>query len=235
VSRTSASARGWGSGWPGCQQDRLVSLNREDGLRLPVNAAIAQLVALLIDETEHRGYDVRTGQSWGFACRAIRGTSVPSNHSWGLAVDINAPSNPYREEFSRHADGLLSSGGRPFFWRLYQSTSDPMHHEFLGTPDSARAMTSKAKSELARGKPVPYPFYGEESDRVLAAQEQLALLGFDPGPADGIFGPQTRRAVEAFEASHPRLSAQADGNFGPLTWRLLFRAEPVEPVEPAEI
>ncbi|MGA9161665.1 MAG: M15 family metallopeptidase [Actinomycetota bacterium] len=99
VNRTSASARGWGNGWPRCQQDRLVTLSREDGLSIPINEAISQLVALLIDESERRGYDVKDGQTWGFACRAIRGTSVPSNHSWGLAVDINAPSNPYREEF----------------------------------------------------------------------------------------------------------------------------------------
>ncbi|HET7235184.1 MAG TPA: peptidoglycan-binding protein [Actinomycetota bacterium] len=237
VSRTSASTRGWGSGWPTCQQDRLVSLSREDGLRLPVNEAIAQLVAMLIDETERRGYDVKTGQSWGFACRAIRGTSVPSNHSWGLAVDINAPSNPYREAFVSDMPTWLPGlwWGYGFFWGgWYQSIKDPMHYEFLGTPADARAMTAKAKSELDRGKPVPYPFYGEGSDRVRAAQEQLALLGFDPGPMDGEYGPKTRAAVEAFERSRPGLQSQADGYFGPLTWRLLFKAEPVEPVEPIE-
>ena len=237
VSRTSADARGWGSGWPNCQSDRLVTLNREDGLRLPVHEAVAQLVALLIDETERRGYDVKTGQSWGFACRAIRGTSVPSNHSWGLAVDINAPSNPYREEFISDMPTWLPPlwWDYGFFWGgWYRSIKDPMHYEFLGTPAEARSMTSKAKIQLVAGKPVPYPFYGEESDRVRSAQERLALLGFDPGPLDGIFGPATRAAIEAFEASQPRLSSQADGVFGPLTWRLLFKVEPVEPVVPIE-
>ena len=56
-----------------------------------------------------------------------------------------------------------------------------------------------------------------------AAQERLALLGFDPGDIDGIYGPGTRAAVEAFEASGPRLASQAeDGSSvsvqGPLCW-----------------
>lgn len=68
--------------------------------------------------------------------------------------------------------------------------------------------------------------HGEESDRVRAAQEQLALLGFDPGDVDGVYGPATRAAVEAFEESESRLASQADGNFGPLTWRLLFKTRP---------
>jgi hypothetical protein len=232
VKRTSASARGWGNGWPKCQQDRLVTLTREDGLRLPINEEISQLVALLIDETERRGYDVKDGQSWGFACRAIRGTSVPSNHSWGLAVDINAPSNPYREEFVSDMPTWLPTlwWEYGFFWGgWYQSIKDPMHFEFLASPGDAHEQTRRAKRELGRGEPVPYPWFGEESDRVQAAQEQLSLLGFDPGPIDGVFGPKTRKAIEAFEQSQPRLQSQADGTFGPLTWRLLFKAEPATP------
>ena len=229
ANRTSASARGWGNGWPKCQQDRLVTLSREDGLSIPINEAISQLVALLIDEGERRGYDVKDGQTWGFACRAIKGTSVPSNHSWGLAVDINAPSNPYREEFVSDMPPWMPMlwWSYGFFWGgWYQSIKDPMHYEFLGTPEGARANTQRATQELGKGEPKPYPRYGEESDRVRAAQEQLALLGFDPGDIDGVYGPDTRAAVETFEASVPRLASQADGIFGPLTWRLLFKTRP---------
>ncbi len=38
-------------------------------------------------------------------------------------------------------------------------------------------------------------------DIIEQVQHQLARLGFDPGPADGKFGPQTRHAVEAFQAA----------------------------------
>jgi membrane-bound lytic murein transglycosylase B len=38
-------------------------------------------------------------------------------------------------------------------------------------------------------------------ERVRALQRQLAALGFDPGRADGVLGPGTRRAISAFQRS----------------------------------
>lgn len=46
-------------------------------------------------------------------------------------------------------------------------------------------------------------------------QKSLASLGFDPGPIDGDFGPQTLSAVLAFQA-HAGIAV--DGICGPLTW-----------------
>ncbi|MCL6450224.1 MAG: S41 family peptidase [Acetobacteraceae bacterium] len=43
---------------------------------------------------------------------------------------------------------------------------------------------------------------------VLALQEHLAFLGFDPGPCDGVYGPRTAAAVKALEA---RAGLRADG------------------------
>ena len=91
---SSAAARGWGSGWPRCSTAKIKVLKRADGLRVPVREEILPLVAWLMDETERRGYDIRPDWTWGYACRAIRGSNTASNHSWGLAVDINAPKNP---------------------------------------------------------------------------------------------------------------------------------------------
>ncbi len=230
VVRKPASARGWGSGWPNCQRDKLVTLARSDGLRLPVHEAISQLIAILIDETERRGYDVKAGQSWGFACRPIRGTSsTPSNHSWGLAVDINAVSNPMRTQFVCDQPTWMPSLWWEYgmFWGgWYRTIKDPMHYEFLGAPRELRESTRSAKRELGRAAAVHYPSLGEESDRVRRVQERLLELGFDPGPVDGSYGPKTQAAVEAFERSHRRLTSQADGLFGPLTWRLLFKERP---------
>ncbi len=34
---------------------------------------------------------------------------------------------------------------------------------------------------------------------IRALQERLAEVGFNPGPADGIYGPKTARAIRAFQ------------------------------------
>ena len=40
----------------------------------------------------------------------------------------------------------------------------------------------------------------QDQRRVAALQRDLARLGYDPGPADGVAGPRTRAAVQAFQA-----------------------------------
>ncbi len=41
----------------------------------------------------------------------------------------------------------------------------------------------------------------DEAGRVMQAQQRLATLGYDPGPADGVMGPRTRTAIAAFQRS----------------------------------
>jgi peptidoglycan hydrolase-like protein with peptidoglycan-binding domain len=49
---------------------------------------------------------------------------------------------------------------------------------------------------------------------VLEIQEQLAEMGFNPGPADGIYGPKTAAAVRSLQI---RVGLQPDGILGVLT------------------
>jgi len=166
-----AQARGWGTGWPRCQFDKVSTIVRSDGLRLPMRDEVIPMVEILLDRTEASGYDVRPGETWGMACRAVRGTNTASNHSWGLAVDINAPANPMASAdwHRRNANRLTST--RPFGlqivtdltetavtlwetagWRWggrYQNRPDPMHFEFMGTPSAAAKITG----ELTHGGP----------------------------------------------------------------------------------
>ncbi len=132
------------------------------GVGVSVHRRIARLVDLLLGETERRGYLLRAGQSWGYAYRAIAGTSVASNHSWGLAIDINSLANPY--QFPRRTD---MPTWMPLLWNRYgfawggnynddgrNGNADSMHYEFTGTPADADAMTALALYELT-GEFVP--------------------------------------------------------------------------------
>ena len=59
---------------------------------------------------------------------------------------------------------------------------------------------------------------GSQGDAVWHVQARLQRLGYDPGPLDGHFGPQTERAVRQFQrASH----IAVDGVVGVITWRYL--------------
>jgi Putative peptidoglycan binding domain len=53
---------------------------------------------------------------------------------------------------------------------------------------------------------------------ILRLQEKLAALGLHPGPADGIYGPQTASAVVDFQVTQ---SLVADGEAGPRTLKAL--------------
>lgn len=59
---------------------------------------------------------------------------------------------------------------------------------------------------------------GTHGEPVSALQRRLKELGFDPGPVDGEFGPQTEAAVMAFQR---QANLEADGVVGPRTWRNL--------------
>lgn len=62
---------------------------------------------------------------------------------------------------------------------------------------------------------------GSVGDLVAEVQRKLGVA------ADGIFGPQTERAVRAFQA---RAGLASDGIVGPLTWSALFGADTVAPL-----
>ena len=62
--------------------------------------------------------------------------------------------------------------------------------------------------------PPPFPILRMDSqgDGVQRLQLALADVGFDPGPADGWFGPMTVRALREFQLSHGLV---VDGEYGP--------------------
>jgi hypothetical protein len=159
----SAADRGWGPGWPSCTRTppRLVTVTTgANRVRLSVRPEIATLVSRLVTHLElarGRGFDPRF--SGGYNCRPIAGTRTASNHSWGLAVDLDSDENPQMSAATHKARGVAYPGGRTlvssmprnaaaigarygFGWGgLYVNSPDPMHFEFVGRPSDAVQLT----------------------------------------------------------------------------------------------
>ena len=62
---------------------------------------------------------------------------------------------------------------------------------------------------------------GDKGWLVKRLQKKLKALGFEPGLADGDFGPGTKQAVQGFQQS---AGLEPNGIVGPLTWRALESA-----------
>lgn len=150
-----AEKRGFGKGWPHCQQDQQTMIRLNSGLSIPIRREIAELVTLLLNEVERRGYDLLPEQTGGFVCKQIfhrgKATGKPSNHSWGLAVDLNWHLNPFQSVLKTNIPpwmvSLMWSFG--FFWGgWYNGDKDAMHFEFVKTPAQAVVLTNALRTAL---------------------------------------------------------------------------------------
>lgn len=230
----------FGRGWPACDVDRVV-IARSDGLRVSIHAELSDLVAMLLDLTELRGYNVRPGQTWGFACRAIRGTSTPSNHSWATAIDVNSLENPQKRPLTTNLPDdvvdMWKTHGFRWGGDYRSSTPDPMHFEFMGTVAQARTITARLRRFLGNaapprprppgrpGRPTPRPYpglarYGDRGSHVRVWQQVLNERGYDL-VVDGVFKSATNRAVMDWQR---RSRIRIDGIAGPTTWHWLLNA-----------
>jgi peptidoglycan hydrolase-like protein with peptidoglycan-binding domain len=70
------------------------------------------------------------------------------------------------------------------------------------------------------------PVTGDKGEQVRELQRQLAAVGFDPGPVDGVYGPLTRGAVARLQRY---CGLAADGIAGPLTMQTLALLLPHRP------
>jgi len=229
-----ASSRGWGPGWPNPRVDRIVTaVCGANRLELPVRTEVAVLVQRLVADLEQHHGPFHSGQCWGFANRAIRGRRTPSNHSWGLAVDLDAPGNPMTSNpgdphtIGSYASAVAARYG--FRWGGdYVGRKDYMHFEFMGTPAAAAALVRGVRQ--AHGRPdlpggglrrgssgEPVRWLQRRLNEIAGARGHGALGGRPLG-TDGLFGEATEKVVEVFQA-HRGLAA--DGVVGPRTWAQL--------------
>jgi len=95
-----------------------------------------------------------------------------------------------------------------------------------------RRKTQRARAATFLGAVTPVRFPGhiiqvgvEDPPAVLAVQRRLNAVGCGPVDEDGVFGPQTRAAVQMFQARFPDVDGQplkVDGLIGAVTWAALF-------------
>lgn len=100
------------------------------------------------------------------------------------------------------------------------------------------AQVTKRATALADGSAVFVPYTGGSSTpsypttwngyKVATIQKLLSAAGF-PTDADGLYGPDTKAKVKAFQRARGLV---ADGDVGPLTWAALNGVKPPKPTAP---
>lgn len=207
-----------------------------------VHKDIQELVTLLLEETIRSGYAIRKDWSWGYANRPISGTRIPSNHSWGLGLDLNAPKNPYSYRFVTDMPSWMPALWKRFGFRWggdYRGKKDTMHYEFMGTPADARRLTEIARREFGKATapaptPAQKPSTSNTTETIVKALpvlksgtsgyhvrvlQGLLLAARHPVTVDGEFGKGTEDHVRAYQRAR---SLAADGIVGEATWKRLL-------------
>lgn len=195
----------WGPGWPHGAQGQVVDLafkGQMGTVHFPagIRKELEPLAQILLAETERRHYKIHPGWCWGYANRPIAGTNIPSNHSRGTALDINAPENGYGDTTPAFPTIIIREVWNECGWEWGGdwSNHDGMHVEYLGSVQSVDAMLEKAQR-----------LFGEEpqmtdDEKAMLLEvyrfqqgEILALKG-EPEPAEA--GPVRRgyRAAERY-------------------------------------
>lgn len=159
---------------------------------------------------------------------------------WFFAVYINA--NPLADkglflEIQIKVNGRNRETGLPNNWTqrngFYQRGLAVIPADFrLDTSQASPAPTPVAPPAPAPAPPPPEPApavdpaaprllkEGDTGDDVKAMQERLIHYAFlAPGRDDGIFGPETKAAVEKLQTDH---HIAVDGEVGPVTHAILF-------------
>jgi hypothetical protein len=161
---------------------------RVDGADFPggVHEDIHDLMEILLLESVDRGYvRLHDDECWGYACRPIKNpdgslTNTPSNHSWGLALDVNAPSNCFgctSHTIPATMGALWTSYG--FRWGGdYSGTKDWMHFEYMETPSQANNATDRARGDLMQDERLDQFQKGFEAYK----DKYKEAGGQDPGP-----------------------------------------------------
>ncbi len=234
---------------PPCDPSTMVAVELVQGVSVECHASAATAVRALGRVLEAHGYAVRAGDTGAYNCRQITGGTGHSLHAFGIAIDINWNTNPYRADnvlvtdmpraMVRSAQRIRSGNGvQVWGWGgNYRRLKDPMHYEIVCTPEDLATGIDwdTVKQALPRAEPPRRWPVVCRGDRGPAVEKLQGLLGIvAPGdPGFGTFGPRTEAAVRAYQRGH---GLDVDGRVGRQTWTALLSAQPaVGPAEPGPV
>lgn len=229
ANRNDAAARGWGPGWPANNAHKM-GLAKGGGVALYVRKELVPMVEYLLDATVAGDYPLKgVADDWGYASRSIRGTNTPSNHSWGVAVDLNSTKNPMGSRFVTDIPPMVVEMWEECGWYWggrYENRPDAMHFEYVGRLRDVVRDTAKAKAlmhvkeEPAKRPPIVVPKNGSRSLKLGSKGPDVAFvqrwLGIED---DGIFGPKTLARVKWYQRQQ---DLKVTGVVDDATWKVIL-------------
>lgn len=224
---------------PPCQASMTVLL-LHSGAKVRIASAVSEAFRALDEVMQGAGYAPRAVDTGGFNCRKITGGSSYSLHAYGIAVDYNWNSNPYRVDGKLVTDmpakmvgaikAIRTTGGAPVFrWGGdFKRAKDAMHFEVVASPREIASGVAWAQAEVRepdRDLPATWPVLepGDRGPTVRELQRRLADAGCPCGEVDGVFGKATLEAVRQFQRTR---SLDVDGKVGLQTWTAILTGQP---------
>jgi hypothetical protein len=191
-------------------------------IRVTVRAEVAEMVRHLLEATD-RLYNLKSGETGAYNCRPIAGTSKPSNHSWGLAIDINWNDNPYSYTFHSEIPPKVVAMWNDCGWYwggFYSNRHDTMHFEYVGKPSDVASDTAQArKYNLGASTPTSAPTTSNKT--VVTATALAKAANVDPESETGKPPAGTKDQVDVVEEALVKegflAKEYADGLFGSKT------------------
>ncbi len=139
--------------------------------------------------------------------------------------------------------GVIDCGWQTYAWskgklspkaNLYQYKNGVMlagiqcdMNESYGGEGFWKGESAMYKKALVRAIPATVK-KGSQGDIVKYLQQEINLMGFACGSADGDFGPKTDTAVRAYQRAVGFASKDVDGVVGPKTWTEILTVDTVE-------
>lgn len=176
-------------------------------------------------------------ETGAYNCRKITNGTGYSLHAFGIAVDINARTNPYGKTLITDMPIAMiaavkaiktSKGLQVFRWGgEYPNFKDAMHFEVVVSPDELSKGIDTASVVAEPPDPTDPRTWstvskGVRGPTVAKLKELLTENGFECGSGT-VFDPKTLSAVKAYQESR---KLTTDGIVGLQTWTALLKAIP---------